>query len=810
VADLELDGKPLASGDLLAVMQMQGATIDQTDTAAYGSITSLNGAGRYELVYVGGVSGNTITLDGALCGSLRFDYAAGAGSQVIRVPQYRNLTVRTGASVTAPAWDGQRGGVVILHVSDTTLLEANAVIDVSGKGFRGGRVEQSSAAPASAAGAPPPIVVYRSTDPAYGGEKGEGIAGFGGADPAITPSDQGKYTLGRYGRGAPANAGGGGNSHNAGGGGGSNGNSLAAWTGLGVLTTTDYGLYQAWQREFVNVNARPMSSGGGRGGYTYSANNENAGTRAPGATQWGGDYRRIVGGIGGRPLDNDPTGRLYFGGGGGAGDSNDGFGLAGGNGGGIVILVSKTVTGAGEILAHGASVGTTVPTHNDAPGGGGGGGTIVVSATTLSGIAARAEGGKGGTQGEVTVNAGNEAEGPGGGGGGGFVAISGAGITTSVTGGAYGTTLSPALSEFPPNGATRGAAGNTLTNVGTLPFCKAGGVSAVLSDGLSQVATGSTLSYTLTVRSDALQPLSGVSVVLAAPSGLAGTTWTCAPASLCGSASGSGDVGQTMALGAGDAVTFTLSGTVTATVGVTLTATAQITQGTNINVTAVDTTLVVDAACVSDSDCGEPASGIICVAGECVAGCRGTGNGCPDGLVCTSADALPGTCVTSGSGGAGGGGGTAGAGGSAGTAGEGGSGNAGGVSGTGGSAGSAGEGGSGNAGGASGTGGSAATAGDGGSGIAGGSSGTGGSAGTAGEGGSGNAGGSGVGGVSGSGGNEATGGDQGLAGSGGSEGSFSLEGGGCSCSTPARGTNLFSLASLFSLLGLALARRRQR
>lgn len=56
-----------------------------------------------------------------------------------------------------------------------------------------------------------------------------------------------------------------------------------------------------------------------------------------------------------------------------------------------------------------------------------------------------------------------------------------------------------------------------------------------------------------------------------------------------------------------------------------------------------------DYLCTTDADCGGPASGVVCDDStpqhQCTPGCRGTGNGCPDGEVCTSMDATIGTCV---------------------------------------------------------------------------------------------------------------------------------------------------------------------
>jgi hypothetical protein len=433
VAALSDGSDALGPGDLLLVIQMQGATINTTATSAdWGAVTSLGGAGRYELVEVGSVnaSAGAVTLSCALVNS----YDVTGNVQVIRVPQYTSLAIAAGASITAPPWNGATGGVVAIHARSTVQLDG--AIEVSGLGFRGGPADNASAASTAN------MTAYASATASAGGRKGEGIAGL----------------LALYGRGAAANGGGGGNAHNAGGGGGANGRRGAAWTGQGVFDLTVPGGDDAWPLD-PNFSAT-ASQGGGRGGYTFSNDDRNATVLGPENALWLGNLRRQRGGLGGRPVDNDPGSRLFVGGGGGAGDGNNQHAGRGGNGGGLVILVARTVAGSGQIRANGepgvsANSITSAPVNGDAPGGGGGGGTIVVQAASVQGISAEARGGAGGSQ---FVNNLDEAEGPGGGGGGGYVAST-ASISANVSGGASGTTNSPALTEFPANGATRGGDG---------------------------------------------------------------------------------------------------------------------------------------------------------------------------------------------------------------------------------------------------------------------------------------------------------------------------------------------------------------
>ncbi|MBL0175487.1 MAG: T9SS type A sorting domain-containing protein [Ignavibacteria bacterium] len=429
-----------AANDFIMIYQAQGATISQVNDSTYGAVTALNNAGYYEFRNVVSTSGsNRINISPALTHS----YTASGNVQVLRVPQYSSLYIAPGASIAPRAWNGTTGGVVAIHVQNTATI--NGSIHANSRGFRGGVLDNQSNSTL-----PNANLSYRSTDANDGEQKGESIAGLASA-----------LTSGQYGRGAPANGGGGGNSHNAGGGGGANGNNGNTWSGHGVMSNSVTGS-SAWQLDggwFVHGGALANSSGGGRGGYTYSANDLDALASGPGIASWGGDYRQERGGRGGHPLDNDASNRIFLGGGGGAGDGNNSCGGAGGPGGGIVFLMAATVTGTGNIRSNGGNGANTTGNGNDAPGGGGGGGSVIAWVTSsFNGVSLAATGGNGGNQ-SITWT---ETEGPGGGGGGGFIAYpASASPTLSVNGGTGGTSNGPSLVEFPRNGATDGAPGNT-------------------------------------------------------------------------------------------------------------------------------------------------------------------------------------------------------------------------------------------------------------------------------------------------------------------------------------------------------------
>ncbi len=478
-------------GDLIYIIQMQGATIRDSvnyygnpndalprDTGV-GKINSYNGAGNNEFAEITAVSssGDTITLDCGLKNTYSDSLGGYPNTQVIRVPRYVSLTLSGTAQITCPAWNGTTGGVVVIEVQGNTTIGAGTSINVAGKGFRGGAIFNDTN--------------YGGTNVGFdytthnGARKGESIVG----DSVIYERKTHWHSYDSYWVSTPfatckgnvANGGGGGNVMNCGGGGGSNGGVISNWNGMGNANLT-YSV--SWALEVPNNGTfePTSSSGGGRGGYSYSSppgsSNPDPTVYGPGNTTiWGSDSRHNDGGWGGIPLDYS-TGKIFLGGGGGAGEENNNSGTSGGNGGGIVYLLSYgTVTGGGQILADGAAALSTNTgaggTHgDDGAGGGGGGGAVFINSTgniTLTNtLSISAQGGVGGSMiARAGITTGDNF-GPGGGGGGGYVATTNTVIGINVNGGANGIVVQNAFNAtkiatlFPPNGATSGGAG-TIT-----------------------------------------------------------------------------------------------------------------------------------------------------------------------------------------------------------------------------------------------------------------------------------------------------------------------------------------------------------
>ncbi len=526
----------VAVGDLLLLIQMQDAQINNTDSIAYGDgatgrgWTSLRASGQFEFRRVQAVNGagTVFTLDAAPTNTYVTAAATATdGSrtfQVIRVPQYASITL-PGGTLTPPAWNGGTGGIWVIDVTGTLNMNGTT-IDASSSGFRGGGGIESGvlSGVGSVYYATPTLSVTAGSNNG-GGFKGEGIAGTpryvrNAANPPYSFTDLGVsgYPSSRdMARGAPGNAGGGGTQHNAAGGGGSN-------SGLGGRGGNSYATYS------TTDTGGCVAFGGGFFGC-------------------GGDGARAVGGLGGGTLTASIS-RILLGGGGGAGDSNnsaDNAGTAqnaGGNGGGIVFVRANLITGAGSLLANGQA---GLPGGRDGAGGGGAGGTVLVATnTTNPNLTIQANGGAGGNSG-LPLRAG-ETQGPGGGGGGGAVILSTGTTPASVSfaGGIAGVN-SPAAGVTNVYGSGAGGGTAATVNMSNSIFPLANNclpqlsVTKVTTTPSRVVPTDNTAQYVITVTNASgagIGAAAGVAVVdtLSVPFQVSATTATASTASAAGPA----------------------------------------------------------------------------------------------------------------------------------------------------------------------------------------------------------------------------------------------------------------------------------
>lgn len=92
------------------------------------------GVGQWELNQIIGYTAGTITLRSPLY--YTYTDSGASQAQVIVVKQYRNVTINASRTLTAKAWDGDVGGILVFMASGT--LTVDGIITCTGKGFRGG------------------------------------------------------------------------------------------------------------------------------------------------------------------------------------------------------------------------------------------------------------------------------------------------------------------------------------------------------------------------------------------------------------------------------------------------------------------------------------------------------------------------------------------------------------------------------------------------------------------------------------------------------------------------------------------------
>ena len=614
---------PIATNDLLLIIQMQDAAINSTNTSSYGDgatgsgSTNLNNSGNYEFVTATGpvpLAGGTVNFAATgPSGGLLYGYtnAAATGTQgqrtyqVVRLPQYSTATLSS--TLTASAWNGLTGGILALDVAGTLNL-GSATVSVDGLGFRGGAGLQLT----GTAGAntdflhTAPAAYTGAAVAGVDGAKAEGIAGtprwVESGNTFLGTGVEG-YPNGSMARGAPGNAGGGG---------------------------TD-----------ADSAGNTQNAGGGGGG--------NGGAGGPGGDAWNSNLS--VGGLPGAAFPASAS-RIALGGGGGAGSRNNSDGdnqaSSGAAGGGIVIIRAGNLSGTATISASGA--GAYNGTANDAGGGGGAGGSIIVTSQAggTSGLTVVAHGGRGGDAWDAQAFSLANRHGPGGGGGGGAVLLSGSAASINVNGGANGTTLTPGV----PYGATSGNSGISATNVSLsqTPGVRSGAECTpdltIAKSHSGNFTRGAPATYTITVSNISLAAASsgGVTVSDPLPAGLnptaaSGTGWSCSIAALTVSCSRADSLGAASSY---PAINITVA--VAQAAAATVVNTAAVSGGSELNVTndtASDSTTVVSS---SDMAITKTASPNPIKQGNTLTYTLGvTNNGPSDATNVTATDTLPST-----------------------------------------------------------------------------------------------------------------------------------------------------------------------
>lgn len=344
-----------AVNDKVLIIQMKGAVIDSSNTATFGTVTNLNGAGNYEFSRIASITGNTIQLTANLTNT----YYIPGRVQLIKVPEYTDVTITS--TLQALAWNGQSGGVLAFLASGTVTF--NADINVTGKGFMGGYISNN---PDGSCGANSTAYFYPLSQPGSswstgGAMKGEGISML--IDNHLA------------GKGKLANGGGGGNKHNCGGGGG--GNFTAGGQGGEVLAGCalygNMGIGGQDLLTYIQGNRVYLGGGGGCGDYNNSVGSD-------GAAGGGIVFLRAASIVGnGYSIIANGKDETIIG-------TGIADGVGGGGAGGTVFLDVASYTGNLSILANGGYGGDQDPYYGCVgTGGGGGTGGLITSQASVPG-----------------------------------------------------------------------------------------------------------------------------------------------------------------------------------------------------------------------------------------------------------------------------------------------------------------------------------------------------------------------------------------------------------------------------------------
>jgi hypothetical protein len=334
-------GAGFVAGDLVLVVQTAGLSPEPASGDGTPIDLQTGAMGRWEMVRLAGIAGTQLALGTPLANDV-----AASGVQVVAVPEFTDVTIPAGTSLTAAPWDGKVGGILAFFA--TGAVSNLGGIDVSALGFRAGVFVRGGAGPCTAFDLPPPS----------GGQKGEGIAtsGFGDA-------------IGGYGN--VANAAGGGNCAQSGGGGGGNGGPGGKG---GAVDSNDRGGRGGVPLIFDPTTRLAPGGGGGAG--------QGVGALGTGGGHGGGVvlvHARSLVGAGYVRANGESAAQA-------SGDSGGDAAAGGGGAGGTVHLrVVESLQCSGVEASGGDGGSSNGPNDvSAAPGGGGGGGRVILQAASIA------------------------------------------------------------------------------------------------------------------------------------------------------------------------------------------------------------------------------------------------------------------------------------------------------------------------------------------------------------------------------------------------------------------------------------------
>lgn len=342
------DPQGLSIGDKVLILQMKGATINESNDSTYGDLLSLEAAGCVEFMFVKDIRGTTVEF----ASKFVHRYQSQHRVQMIRVPVYSDAVVTS--EITANGWNGKVGGVIVFEVAGTLTLNAKINADSLGfaGGLQGGRLTACN---------------FTDWNATYSNDVNAGAKGESVVNKDLLAA-----------RGKLLSGGGGGNGNNAGGGGGGNGGKGGRGGHASRCDFIEVGGWGGRQLADQTIQLQRLFLGGGGGGGHENRNSYEATAGSSGGGMVIIRAKTII--------SNGHAVRAN----GGNVSALAGWDAGGGGGAGGTVYIETDFV-VGTLLASarggfGGSINTLIPNprpeqivyQSSGPGGGGGGGVIVL------------------------------------------------------------------------------------------------------------------------------------------------------------------------------------------------------------------------------------------------------------------------------------------------------------------------------------------------------------------------------------------------------------------------------------------------